>query len=432
MPSGHRLTRRQFITGAVGAGAVGAVGLTLARHPIESVLSGSGASGSTPRDATLVLCTLYGGNDGLNTVIPYQDGNYLGGRGQLAYQPHEVIALEDGLALHPNLTGLKKLWDAGHLAIVRGVGYPNPSFSHFRSMDIWQTGVAETSVTTGWLGRWLDATGTDPLRAVSAGPNLPVALTGERAQAAAVLPGSMRLPGSAQERSAFAAMEAAARGDAPLQAAVAQSGADMLRVQRTLEPVLEQPRPARVAGSARTSSTSGRGAAGDGAAGAATAAGGRGQLGTQLDIVSRLIKAGVPSKVYAVSLGGFDTHANEKQTQARLLGEVDQAISGFVGDLEHDRRGQGAVVVVYSEFGRRVSANASGGTDHGSAAPVFVAGPLVKGGFYGEEPSLMNLDSGNLRFTTDFRSVYATVLEKVVGVDPKVALGRTFPSLDFV
>ncbi len=394
----------------MGAGAAGAVALTLARHPVESMLSGSSASGSTPKDATLVLCTLYGGNDGLNTVIPYQDGNYLGGRGQLAYQPHEVMPLEDGLALHPNLTGFKKLWDAGHLAIVRGVGYPNPNFSHFRSMDIWQTGVPETSTTTGWLGRWLDATGTDPLRALSMGPNLPVALSGERTQAAAVPSGSMRLPGSAMEQSAFAVMEAADPAEPSVRAAVAQSGADMLRVQHTLGGVLDQSVGAGTAGSANE----------------------RGQLATQLDVVSRLITAGVPSKVYAVSLNGFDTHANEKQTQARLLGQVDQAISGFVSSVEHDRRGQGTVVVVYSEFGRRVSANASGGTDHGSAAPVFVAGPRVKGGFYGEEPSLVDLDDGNLRFTTDFRSVYATVLEKVVGVDPKVALGRSFPSLDFV
>jgi uncharacterized protein (DUF1501 family) len=413
MPSARRLTRRQFIAAAAGAGAAGAVGLTLARHPIESALSGPSASGSTPKDATLVLCTLYGGNDGLNTVIPYQDGNYLGGRGQLAYQPHEVIPLEDGLALHPNLKGLKKLWDAQQLAIVRGVGYPNPSFSHFRSMDIWQTGVPETSVTTGWLGRWLDASGTDPLRAVSMGPNLPVALSGERVQAAAVPSGSFRLPGSALEQSAYAAMAGTVPGEPPLLATAAQSGADMLRVQHTLADVLDQ------------SQTGGAG-------GAAGAAGGQGQLSTQLDTVGRLIKAGVPSKVYAVSLGGFDTHANEKQTQARLLAEVDQAISGFVNNMQHDRHGHGVVVVVYSEFGRRVSANASGGTDHGSAAPVFVAGPAVKGGFYGEEPSLISLDSGNLRFSTDFRSVYATVLEKVVGVDPKVGLGRSFRTLGFV
>jgi uncharacterized protein (DUF1501 family) len=420
MPSGHRLSRRQFITGAVGVGAVGAVGLTLGRAGLESVLSGS-SSGSAPSGATLVLCTLYGGNDGLNTVIPYQDGNYLGGRGQLAYQPNEVIPLKDGLALHPNLKGLKKLWDSGTLAIVRGVGYPNPNFSHFRSMDIWQSGVAETSATTGWLGRWLDATGFDPLRAVSLGPNLPLALSGEHAQAAAVLPGPTQVPGSAAEQSAFAAMEVSAPGQPPLSAAVAQSGADMLRVQRTVAGVL-----GAGSGTAGVSGAAGTGGAPD------QRSGGEGTLGTQLDLVSRLVKAGVPSKVYAVSLGGFDTHANEKQTQARLLGEVDQAISGFVSGLEHDRHGQGTVLVIYSEFGRRVSANASGGTDHGSAAPVFVVGPNVRGGFYGEEPSLANLDDGNLRFTTDFRSVYTTVLEKVVGVDPKVAIDRRFPSLGFV
>jgi uncharacterized protein (DUF1501 family) len=227
------------------------------------------------------------------------------------------------------------------------------------------------------------------------------------------------VPGSAAEQSAFAAMEVSPPGQPPLRAVVAQSGADMLRVQRTIAGVL-----------GTGSGTAGGGGAAGGGAGQGS--GGEGTLGTQLDVVRRLVKAGVPSKVYAVSLGGFDTHANEKQTQARLLGEVDQAISGFVSGLEHDRHGQGTVVVIYSEFGRRVSANASGGTDHGSAAPVFVVGPKVKGGFYGEEPGLANLDDGNLRFTTDFRSVYTTVLEKVVGVDPKVALDRKFPSLGFV
>ncbi|MBV9041841.1 MAG: DUF1501 domain-containing protein, partial [Acidimicrobiia bacterium] len=152
----------------------------------------------------------------------------------------------------------------------------------------------------------------------------------------------------------------------------------------------------------------------------------------QLDLVARLIKAGVPTRVYAVSLGGFDTHAAEKDTHARLLGELDAALSSFVSSLQGTRAGDGVVTLVYSEFGRRVAANASGGTDHGTAAPVLVAGPGVKGGLYGEEPSLKNLDDGDLRFTTDFRSVYATVLTRVLGVDATVALDRNYRPLAFL
>src|SRR5205085_4093875 len=181
------LTRRQFLLGGLGAGAAGAAGLVVARKPWDTGAGGhpsaaaggaaaakpgpGGAAGGTGKDGILVLLTLYGGNDGLNTLIPYQDGAYLGGRSQLGYQPNEVIPLDQGLALHPNLSGLKGLWDAQQLAIVRGVGYPNPNRSHFRSMDIWQSGAPDANVSTGWIGRWLDATGgngaNDPLRAVS-------------------------------------------------------------------------------------------------------------------------------------------------------------------------------------------------------------------------------------------------------------------------
>jgi uncharacterized protein (DUF1501 family) len=156
-------------------------------------------------------------------------------------------------------------------------------------------------------------------------------------------------------------------------------------------------------------------------------------LAGQLDVVARLVKAGSPTKVYQVSTGGFDNHSQEKGTHAQLMTQLDVAITGFFGELKGDPRGNGVVLMTYSEFGRRVTENASGGTDHGTAAPLFVAGPGVKGGqFYGDEPSLVNLDQGDVRFTTDFRSVYATMLSKVLGVDPKVALGASFPLLSFV
>jgi uncharacterized protein (DUF1501 family) len=148
--------------------------------------------------------------------------------------------------------------------------------------------------------------------------------------------------------------------------------------------------------------------------------------------VARLIKGGAPTQLYAVALGGFDTHASEKDNHARLMGELDASIDGFLKAFDGDPKGDHLIVVTYSEFGRRVSANASGGTDHGTAAPLFVVGRPVKGGFYGEQPSLTDLDQGDLKFNTDFRSVYATLLDKVLGVDPKAVLaGGTFPTLGF-
>ena len=406
------ITRRRLLTGGLAAGVAGAAGLAVARHPWAAAHARQGAF--PDGRGTLVLLTLYGGNDGLNTVVPYQDGRCLGGRAALGLRPEEVLPIGDGLALHPSLKGLKQLWDRHQLAIVRGVGYPNPNRSHFRSMDIWQSAMPDRDVPTGWLGRWLDATGTDPMRALSVGPNLPRLLTGERASGAAVPFGSIRLPGSPALASSFADLQRPFPGEPPLEARVAQSGADLLRVQAALGEALAHQPPA--------SSTP---------TGGAPAAEGANPLSRQLDLVARSVKAGLPTRVYAVSLGGFDTHADEKQTHARLMAQLDQALTDFTGMLKGDPRGDGVVTVVYSEFGRRVAANASGGTDHGTAAAVFVVGQRVTGGFYGEEPSLADLDQGDLKFTTDFRSVYATVLERVLGVEAKVGLGSRFAPLDF-
>src|SRR5437588_1319262 len=196
----HAITRRQFLSGGVAASVAGAAGLVVARHPWAAAHA---RRASIDGRGTLVMVTLYGGNDGLNTVIPFEDGHYLGGRAQLGYQPNEVLAIGDGLGLHPSLKGMKQLWGRGQLAIVRGVGYPNPSRSHFRSMDIWQSGVPDHDVPSGWLGRWLD-TGTDPLRALSIGPNLPRLLAGERASGAAVPLGAFRLPGGPSLSASFA------------------------------------------------------------------------------------------------------------------------------------------------------------------------------------------------------------------------------------
>ena len=418
------LSRREFLLGGLGAGAAGAAGLVLSRStssgprpaPIVGATDVVTVAGTGAKDGILVLLTLYGGNDGLNTLIPYEDGGYLGGRRSLGYQPQEVLALSDGLALHPNLKGLKSLWDAKRLAVVRGVGYPNPNRSHFRSMDIWQSAVPDDSVATGWIGRWLDVTGTDPLRALSVGGSLPRIFGGEKAAGAAVPVGALTIPGGAAVQSGFQALSMPTPGSSPLAARVSQSGADLLTVDHAIADMVAGQPTDQEAGSTAPLEGSGAGNA----------------LAGQLDLVARLIKAGSPTRVYGVSLGGFDTHANEKDTHARLMGYLDEAVSGFFTHLAGSPQEGRVVLTAYSEFGRRVAANGSNGTDHGTAAPVFVAGAGVKGGFYGDEPSLTDLDDGDLKFTTDFRSVYATLLQDVIGIDAKASLGKAFTAVPFL
>jgi uncharacterized protein (DUF1501 family) len=433
------VSRRWFLAGAAGTAAAGATALALSHDAWARLLSarpsGPGPAGRlTPGKGILVMVTLYGGNDGLNTVIPYQDSAYLKGRPTLGYQPDQVLPLADGLALHPNLKEMKALWDARQLAVVRGVGYPNPVLSHFRGMDIWQTASPETPVASGFLGRWLDATGSDPMRAISIGTTLPRLLSGERSSGTAVSGGSITLPGGSALAPVLASFDAPGPDRMGLAGLVAQSGADLLHVQHTLADLLNA---SPSAGAPATTTPPGKapakaGKAAGKAAGKGTAAAAVGLAG-QLDVVAQLIKAGSPTRVYQVSTGGFDNHAQEKDTHARLMGELDAALGGFMSSLKGSPAASDVVLMTYSEFGRRVAENASGGTDHGTAAPLFVVGQAVKGGqFYGAEPSLTDLDNGNLKFTTDFRSVFATMLADVVGVDPKVALNQTFPTLSLL
>ncbi len=218
-------------------------------------------------------------------------------------------------------------------------------------------------------------------------------------------------------RAAFAAVSQPSPGASPLAARVAQSGKDLLAVDDAIAHLL-----------------AGQPENGDAAAGSTSleGTGGANSLLPQLQLVARLVKAGSPTRVYGVSLGGFDTHANEKETHARLLADIDEAVGAFFKSLEGSPAGARVVLVAYSEFGRRVAANGSNGTDHGTAAPMFVAGAPVKGGFYGDEPSLTDLDNGDLKFTTDFRSVYATLLEELIGVEAKASLGKAFVPVPFL
>lgn len=408
------MTRRKFL---IASGVSGAAALVAGSATItwRELADSAAANPQPPGAKVLVVVTLYGGNDGLNTVIPYADPAYHGARPELAYSPDEVLKLDDALALNPAMKGLAGFWQDKRLAIVRGVDYPNPDFSHFRSMDIWQTASPSEPVQTGWIGRWLDATGDDPLRAVSVGSVLPPLAVGTRCTAAALPLGKAR-PLPADLADAFTGLGQADHDDTADDGRVAAS----YRAERT------------VATTFRSVLGSGSPTPGPDTESAAGTGGGSNSLATQLDIVGRCVKAGVPTRVYAVDLGGFDTHADEKGTQQTLLGTLDSALSAFLHDMAADARGRGVVVLVYSEFGRRVAANASQGTDHGSAGPVFVAGAPVRGGFYGEQPSLTDLDMDNLKYNVDFRSVYGEVLHRVLGADAEQVLGYRHSELGFL
>ncbi|WP_018334182.1 DUF1501 domain-containing protein [Actinomycetospora chiangmaiensis] len=401
------VTRRRFLTWSGVAAA--AVGLTAGatQVPWSTLLDGATHTPLAPGQGVLVVVTLYGGNDGLNTVVPASDDTYQAQRHELAYQPSEVLDVGQGLGLNPGLAGTKGLFDDGHVAIVRGVGYPGPDHSHFRSMAIWQTASPTSPTGAGWLGRWLDGTGEDPLRAVSLDSVLPPLLTGASTAASTLPAAGLSLPtGSAG--AAFRALAGVDPGDDALRARVARSGRDLAQVEQVLGPTLASSRSRAAAGND---------------AGAAAAGGGRSQLADQLRTVAALVEARVPTRVYSVSLGGFDTHADERGTQQRLLTELDAALTPFVQRLGTTDAGRQVVTMVYSEFGRRVLANASQGTDHGTANPVFLLGAPVVGGLHGEQPSLTDLDAGDLRASTDFRDVYATVLGGVLGADPAPVLG---------
>jgi uncharacterized protein (DUF1501 family) len=400
------LTRRRFLLASgVTAGAALAAGAGV--WTLRDILATSGWD-DKPADAkTLVLITLYGGNDGLNTVIPYGDKGYYAARPDLAYQPNEVLHLDSQLGLNPGLKGFSSLYGSKKLAIIRGVEYPKPDHSHFRSMDIWQTASPTSPTHTGWLGRWLDVTGHDPRHAVSFESVLPVVLAGATTAGAAVPAGS-RATTPPAAATGFAKPSA---GEAPMQARAAQAYADLISVDAMV----------RGLPSVSPSSSS------DPSGSTATATGGAGGgLTDQLDLVARCVEAGVATRVFSVSLGGFDTHADEKVAQQRLLTQLDSAVTPFVNRMATTANGRNVVVAIYSEFGRRVKANASDGTDHGTASDIFLLGSTVRGGMYGEQPSISDLDNGDLKVTTDFRDVYAMLLRDVLDTDPgKVLAGWT-------
>ncbi len=372
-----------------------------------------------PEDRILVVLQFGGGNDGLNTVVPYGHDTYYTTRPNLAIpapgrgtaQRPAVLPLDgaDGIGLHPAFAGFKDLMDEGAACIVQGVGYPNPNRSHFTSMDIWHTADSNAS-GYGWIGKYFDCTcsGTpEPDSAVAIGRSTPLALRG-----ALQSPVTFDTPTLFRWRG----QDLHPALDAPYQ-----------EINRTgtldaVNPLSQHAFLMRTALDAQDSSDRIRAAV----AKRSLVEYPRSRIARQLRMVASMIRAETPTRVYYVSLGSFDTHAGQSGPHANLLRQAGDALNAFYRDLKAQGAGGRVLPMVFSEFGRRVSQNASGGTDHGTAAPMYFVGDMVKPGLLGRHPSLTDLDRGDLIFNVDFRSVYSAVLEDWMGAPAKQVLGREY------
>ena len=370
--------RRRFLQWT-GASLFAAMTAQLSIESLASAASDSPLAAKTP---ILVLVTLYGGNDGLNTVVPFTDPHYERARSNIALSHSQLIPFTNSLAFNSSMPSIAALYKRRKVAIVQGVSYPNPNLSHFSSMAIWQS-ASLTGLSSGWIGRWLDQQPHSPFSAIGVGSTLPPAFVGDKTVASMVDVGGIQLPWG-PVASVLPRLGRRSTSDVALEAAAAASITDLFSTARRIGPHI----PKSPTGS---------------------------WIGQQLSLVSALINANVPTRVWEVNLSSFDTHTGEQGDQNALLAEVDAAIGAFMTKISEGSRAKDVTVMIYSEFGRRVQSNASDGTDHGTSAPVLLIGNGVKGGLYGEQPSLKHLDdNGNLKVAMDFRSVYGGLLHDVL------------------
>ncbi len=391
----------------------------------------------------LVVLQLAGGNDGLNTIVPFANDHYRKARPKLGVGADQVLKLTDESGLHPALAGFKALYDAGHLAVLQGVGYPNPNRSHFRSTDIWMTASdSDRFSNRGWLGNYFDhaCQGAEPTVGIAIGRQSPLAFSAQSPTGIALEnPDAYHAAADELEADDTMMAPAARRGRKP---AIGDGPAGIGNPTATGGSV-EQLNGAgsqssdvidfleRTAHDARASSEQIRRLSTKVKNQVEYPAG---RLANDLKLVSRLIAGGMRTRIYYVGQGGYDTHQGQAGTHQRLLTELGDATKAFFADLKALGQLDRVVLLTFSEFGRRVSENASGGTDHGAAAPLFIAGGRVKPGIIGRHPSLApgDLLNGDIAHHTDFRSVYATLLERWLKTQSAPILGRPFPQLDFI
>ncbi|MBI3411086.1 MAG: DUF1501 domain-containing protein [Planctomycetes bacterium] len=366
------------------------------------------------RDTILVVVQLTGGNDGLNTVIPFTDDNYARLRPTLRQPREQIHRITDAIGLHPAMNGLKQVLDDNSLCVVQGVGYPNPSQSHFRSMDIWQAASTSRELNEGWVGK--------ALRHVPAASSFHLANQNEAAPLA--LTGSpVRVPSITSLQDFQLRLEASGSADRRAQQGIIESAANPTSNQSSSLLDFVQRTAVNTYASSRRLQEIGRTyeprvpypASG---------------LANHLRLAAQLIDGGLGARLFYVSIDGFDTHAGQAGTHTNLLREVSDAISAFYRDLAARGHRDRILIMTFSEFGRRARENGSRGTDHGSAAPMFLVGGRVRTGLVGAHPSLTELEDGNLRHHTDFRQVYAAILDRWLGVPSRQVLGQAFEPAD--
>jgi uncharacterized protein (DUF1501 family) len=402
------MKRLNFVLGTVSGLAVVANGdhvfaQALAQSPLP------GLPGSQNR--CLVLVNLNGGNDGLNCIVPHGNPQYYQMRPSLAIAASDVLQINADLGFNPKMQSLKAMYDKGMVAIVQGVGYPNADHSHFRSSEIWQTAAPEKYEHTGWLGRYLDEAElpeSNLFKGVAVSQVLPEALIATRTDVPTI--NNVGQYGLLADRDTFARQAYSQQSrdrklpfSSPYLAHVMQIED---HAQRTSEEL-----PRLIAGyktQAQYPAT---------------------PIGRSLALVAQIIGSNLGTKVLYVSHGSFDTHVSQVATQNNLLGQFSDAIAAFYTDLASHGNDRRVLTLTFSEFGRRIEENAARGTDHGEASPLFLIGGGVKGGVYGKLPDLGNTNMGNLAYSTDFRSVYATVLERWLGRPSTTVLGGSFSKI---
>lgn len=406
--------RREFLK-RFGAASLVSLGAT----PPSFLARAAAATEAKPDERILVLVQMAGGNDGLNTVVPFGRDEYYKARPGVGIPKGAVLKLNGELGLHPAMDGFKKLFDEGWLSVVQGVGYPNPDRSHFRSMDIWQSAKPEKDdVSSGWLGRALDSTveqhvgkvpglafGTDklPLSLVASKINVPTVRDVKGYQLQLGPGNESALKAHKQSLERIASRDATAGSDLDFlrrTARTAWSSAEKLKqISASYKPATAYP---------------------------------GNPLGQKLRTVAEIISGDMGTRMFFVNLDGFDTHSQQANAHQALLTELSSAITAFVGDLKGHGLADRVLVATFSEFGRRVAENGSLGTDHGAASQMFVVSPKCKGGVIGAHPSLTDLDDGDLKFHTDFRSVYATLLDRWLSIPSEPVLGGVFRPVEFV
>ncbi|PZO41904.1 MAG: hypothetical protein DCF19_08530 [Pseudanabaena frigida] len=374
--------------------------LTLSGSALMAIVNPAFSKSINKNQKTLIVIELAGGNDGLNTFIPYKDSNYLRLRPTLGIK--DGIPVTSSVALHPALKDLKPILESDRLAVVQNVSYPNPNLSHFRSKDIWQSARPQGSTDTGWLARYLESTNSKAAEAIFLGEEYPLALTGDKGDRFLQLSLGLGVKNKGNLGQAIQA-----------QYQIPQSNPIAETVRRTVlesEDAIEQ-----------LSKDLNQRIANHGYAPT--------PIGRQFALLGRLLESN--PKVLYMAIGGWDTHTRQEQTQKRLLEQLGLGLAALNRDIKARGMDKNVLTMVQSEFGRRPAQNGNGGTDHGTTGPVILLGD-VKGGFYGGDPKLDSLVNNNLPVVVDFRSIYSEILNNWEKVDSKVVLGQDFPKVGFL